>query len=317
MVAFAERMLLYRVGGILGRRSEVENDCSKLRELKPEKVATTPPNIDRPIRHSADHSSSVERMPDLRYRYLYPSTHCCCFRGPVHAGFSHKNPRPPSATADYKAKTTKSACNLGASNPATPAVRISYVALRILSSSSHRNTARGGEPGIPCHFRRGCSLRQRFYKRRAAAGRDRWLESSAKQRRGEVHLEKQSRLRYASFPLKLVWMHEYQACATDIFLFPLLLLLHAAGRADAVRWLLSRNRRCEVSAAASTCPEAYWQSDGPQPHLVNDHFRRKTTIQGICIYADYKLDESYTPNRISVRVGSSFHDLQVLEAVDF
>ncbi|KAH6920278.1 hypothetical protein HPB50_028734 [Hyalomma asiaticum] len=71
----------------------------------------------------------------------------------------------------------------------------------------------------------------------------------------------------------------------------------------------------EVTAPASACPEAYWQSDGPQPHLDNVHFRRKTTIQGICIYGDYKLDESYTLNRISVRVGSSFHDLQELEAV--
>ena len=43
--------------------------------------------------------------------------------------------------------------------------------------------------------------------------------------------------------------------------------------------------------------ETYWQSDGPQPHLVNIQFRRKTTVHDICIYADYKADESYTPNR--------------------
>ncbi|XP_037568654.2 anaphase-promoting complex subunit 10 isoform X2 [Dermacentor silvarum] len=71
-----------------------------------------------------------------------------------------------------------------------------------------------------------------------------------------------------------------------------------------------------VDQLRDNCLDTYWQSDGPQPHLVNIQFRRKTTIQGICIYADYKLDESYTPNRISVRVGSSFHDLQELEAVD-
>ncbi|KAH6920279.1 hypothetical protein HPB50_028735 [Hyalomma asiaticum] len=78
----------------------------------------------------------------------------------------------------------------------------------------------------------------------------------------------------------------------------------------------SRFPALEVTAPASACPERYWQSDGPQPHLDNDHFCRKTNIQGICICADYKLDESYTPNRISVRVGSSFHDLQELEAKD-
>ena len=43
--------------------------------------------------------------------------------------------------------------------------------------------------------------------------------------------------------------------------------------------------------------DTYWQSDGPQPHLVNIQFHRKMTIQDICIYADYKADESYTPSR--------------------
>jgi len=43
--------------------------------------------------------------------------------------------------------------------------------------------------------------------------------------------------------------------------------------------------------------DTYWQSDGPQPHLINVQFRRKMTITNICIYADYKADESYTPNR--------------------
>jgi len=43
--------------------------------------------------------------------------------------------------------------------------------------------------------------------------------------------------------------------------------------------------------------DTYWQSDGPQPHLINVQFRRKMTVSDICIYADYKADESYTPNR--------------------
>uniref|UniRef100_A0A3B4FK07 Anaphase-promoting complex subunit 10 n=1 Tax=Pundamilia nyererei TaxID=303518 RepID=A0A3B4FK07_9CICH len=72
----------------------------------------------------------------------------------------------------------------------------------------------------------------------------------------------------------------------------------------------------------STCPgfgvdqlrddnlETYWQSDGSQPHLVNIQFRRRTTVKMLCIYADYKSDESYTPSKISVRVGNNFHNLQ-------
>lgn len=71
-----------------------------------------------------------------------------------------------------------------------------------------------------------------------------------------------------------------------------------------------------VEQLRDDCLETYWQSDGPQPHLVNIQFRRKTTIQDVCVYADYKSDESYTPKRISIRAGSHFNDLQEVEAVD-
>jgi len=64
------------------------------------------------------------------------------------------------------------------------------------------------------------------------------------------------------------------------------------------------------------CLDTYWQSDGPQPHLVNIQFQRKTCVVAVCIYADYKLDESYTPNRISVRSGTHFHDLQEVDAME-
>ncbi len=43
--------------------------------------------------------------------------------------------------------------------------------------------------------------------------------------------------------------------------------------------------------------ETFWQSDGPQPHTVTVLFQRKTTISEICLYNDYKVDESYTPSR--------------------
>lgn len=71
-----------------------------------------------------------------------------------------------------------------------------------------------------------------------------------------------------------------------------------------------------VDQLRDNCLDTYWQSDGPQPHLVNIQFRRKTTIEFVSIYADYKLDESYTPNRISVRAGNHFHDLQEVELME-
>ena len=62
--------------------------------------------------------------------------------------------------------------------------------------------------------------------------------------------------------------------------------------------------------------DTYWQSDGPQPHLISVQFRRKTAIQNICLYADYKLDESYTPSKISIRAGNHFHDLHQIELIE-
>ena len=59
--------------------------------------------------------------------------------------------------------------------------------------------------------------------------------------------------------------------------------------------------------------DSYWQSDGQLPHLVNIQFRRKTSIQSVALYTDYKLDESYTPTRVSVRGGTNFNDLQEME----
>ncbi|KAK7604476.1 hypothetical protein V9T40_005662 [Parthenolecanium corni] len=71
-----------------------------------------------------------------------------------------------------------------------------------------------------------------------------------------------------------------------------------------------------VDQLRDNCLDTYWQSDGQLPHLVNIQFRRKTTIKEIYIYTDYKLDESYTPNRISIRAGTNFNDLQEIEVVD-
>lgn len=36
----------------------------------------------------------------------------------------------------------------------------------------------------------------------------------------------------------------------------------------------------------------------------------------MAVYTDYKLDESYTPSRISVRSGTNFNDLQEIEVID-
>ena len=62
--------------------------------------------------------------------------------------------------------------------------------------------------------------------------------------------------------------------------------------------------------------ETYWQSDGGQPHLINIQFHKKMSIAEMAFYLDYSLDESYTPKKMSIRAGTTFHDLVEVKLVD-
>lgn len=62
--------------------------------------------------------------------------------------------------------------------------------------------------------------------------------------------------------------------------------------------------------------DTFWQSDGAVPHLINIQFHKKMRLKELCIYTDYKLDDSYTPMKISIRVGTGFHDLQEVHVMD-
>lgn len=65
---------------------------------------------------------------------------------------------------------------------------------------------------------------------------------------------------------------------------------------------------CECASADSV--DTYWQSDGAQPHLINVQFFRKMAVKEVALYLDFKLDESYTPKKLSVRAGSTVQDLK-------
>ena len=63
-------------------------------------------------------------------------------------------------------------------------------------------------------------------------------------------------------------------------------------------------------------PDTYWQSDGPQPHLINIHFAKRKAICEVAFYLDYSLDESYTPKRIGIKAGVTFHDLEEIKVIE-
>lgn len=55
--------------------------------------------------------------------------------------------------------------------------------------------------------------------------------------------------------------------------------------------------------------ETFWQSDGSFPHYINIQFLRKMDITKLCIYLDFASDESYTPKKIAISIGTCLHDI--------
>ena len=53
------------------------------------------------------------------------------------------------------------------------------------------------------------------------------------------------------------------------------------------------------------------RSDGSLPHSVNVQFRKRVQLSHVFFHVDIRKDESYCPCKVSLRVGSNFHDLQV------
>ncbi|KDD74351.1 subunit 10 of anaphase-promoting complex [Helicosporidium sp. ATCC 50920] len=62
--------------------------------------------------------------------------------------------------------------------------------------------------------------------------------------------------------------------------------------------------------------DTYWQSDGTQPHVITLSFQRKVFMKKLAMLLDYRMDESYTPSKILVRVGDSLADLYDLRTVE-
>jgi len=64
-------------------------------------------------------------------------------------------------------------------------------------------------------------------------------------------------------------------------------------------------------------PTTFWQSDGPQPHFVSLMFPKRVKVQKVSLLLDATLDESYTPDKLCVRAGTTVHDLQDVRMVNF
>lgn len=72
-----------------------------------------------------------------------------------------------------------------------------------------------------------------------------------------------------------------------------------------------------VAALRSSDTSLFWQSDGPQPHLLSIHFFKLVEIVHMRIYLDFDSDESYTPTKIQFLAGMGVHDIQDFAEMSF
>mmetsp|Transcript_33401 Transcript_33401/g.51248 ORF Transcript_33401/g.51248 Transcript_33401/m.51248 type:complete len:104 (+) Transcript_33401:358-669(+) len=80
---------------------------------------------------------------------------------------------------------------------------------------------------------------------------------------------------------------------------------------DLAVWTLSSAKQGNgVDQIRDNNTNTFWQSDGQQPHFINISFLKKMKVSEICMYLDFKTDESYTPQKIQISVQNSFGQLQ-------
>ncbi|KAL6070851.1 Anaphase-promoting complex subunit 10, variant 2 [Balamuthia mandrillaris] len=85
---------------------------------------------------------------------------------------------------------------------------------------------------------------------------------------------------------------------------------------DAVWSLSSAKPGFGVTQLRDNNVETYWQSDGGQPHTITMQWQRRRCVEQISFYVNYTMDESYTPHTLSIRVGTTFHDLREIKVIE-
>lgn len=70
-----------------------------------------------------------------------------------------------------------------------------------------------------------------------------------------------------------------------------------------------------VKCLVDESPDTFWQSDNGQQHHICAYFSERMSMEDVYIYLDYRADESYTPQKISIRVGDFPEDLRETNVV--
>lgn len=83
-----------------------------------------------------------------------------------------------------------------------------------------------------------------------------------------------------------------------------------------LRALSSACRRGRSPRAVAAQVSTYWQSDGTLPHSIALEFPRRMALSYVCLHVDARTDESYTPEKITVRAGTTWQDLEEVVKVE-
>ncbi|KAL1302215.1 hypothetical protein AAFC00_002642 [Neodothiora populina] len=83
-------------------------------------------------------------------------------------------------------------------------------------------------------------------------------------------------------------------------------------------WTVSTSKPgCGVAALRNPDTSLFWQSDGPQPHLLSIHFFKLVSIVHMRIFLDFDNDESYTPTKMQFLAGMGVYDVQEFCEMNF
>ncbi|XP_026191449.1 uncharacterized protein LOC34621377 [Cyclospora cayetanensis] len=83
-------------------------------------------------------------------------------------------------------------------------------------------------------------------------------------------------------------------------------------------WTLSSAKEGNgVQALRDNSSISFWQSEGQAPHTVTLQFNREMPVTRVDLLVNFHLDESYTPKRIQIKMGSSPATLSVVRDVEF
>jgi anaphase-promoting complex subunit 10 len=61
--------------------------------------------------------------------------------------------------------------------------------------------------------------------------------------------------------------------------------------------------------------DTFWQSDGAVPHTVTAFFHRQVSLAEVALFVDFARDESYSPEHIVIRCGTTVQDLEDVREV--